>query len=91
MVMIKFGLKCFEVIEWRRNLYNWKLRDMYPSPTETRIIKSKRRRWAGHVALIWKKKPAYRLLAGKPNGRRPIRRKRSTLVDTTKVDLGETG
>jgi hypothetical protein len=76
-----FGLKWDEVTgEWRK-LNNEELRDMYSSPTIIRIIKSRRMRWAGHVARIVAKRNAYRLLAGKIEGKRPLGRPRHRWVD----------
>jgi hypothetical protein len=57
-----FGPKKDEVTgEWRK-LHNEELRDLYPSPSIIRIIKSRRMRWAGHVARMGEKRNAYRLL-----------------------------
>jgi hypothetical protein len=71
-----FGLKRDEVTgEWRK-LHNKELRDLYPSPNINRIIKSRRMRWAGHVARMREKRGAYRLLVGKPEGKRPLGRPR---------------
>jgi hypothetical protein len=57
-----FGLKRDEVMgEWRK-LHNEELHDLYPSPSIIRIIKSRRMRWVGHIALIGEKWNAYRLL-----------------------------
>jgi hypothetical protein len=61
--------------EWRK-LHNEELRDLYSSPSIIRIIKSRRMRWAGHVAQMEEKRNAYRLLVGKPEGKRPLRRPR---------------
>jgi hypothetical protein len=55
------------------------------------MIKSRRMRWAGHVARMVKKKNAYRILVGKPEGRRPLGRPRRRWVDNIKIDLRETG
>jgi hypothetical protein len=67
-----FGPKRDEVTgEWR-TLHNEELRDSYSSPSIIRIIKSRRMRWAGHVARIGEKRNAYRLLVGKPEGKRPL-------------------
>jgi hypothetical protein len=69
-----FGLKRDEVTgEWRK-LHNEELSDLYSSPSTSiiRIIKSRRMRWAGHVARMGKKRNAYRLLVGKPEGKRPL-------------------
>jgi hypothetical protein len=64
-----FGPKRDEVTgEWRK-LHNTELHDLYSSPSIIRIIKSRRMRWAGHVARIGEKRNAYRLLVGKPRSR----------------------
>jgi hypothetical protein len=65
-----FGPKRDEVTgEWRR-LHNEKLYDIYSSPNI--IIKPKRVRWAGHVARMGERRGAYRVLVGKPEGKRPL-------------------
>jgi hypothetical protein len=56
-----------------------------------RIIKSRRMRWAGHVAGIGEKGNAYRLLVGKPEGKRPLGRPRRRWVNNIRMDLGEVG
>jgi hypothetical protein len=64
-----FGPKRDEVTgEWRK-LHNVELRDLYSSPSITRIIKSRRMRWMEHVARMGEKRNAYRLLVGKPEGK----------------------
>jgi hypothetical protein len=69
-----FGPKRDEVTgEWRK-LQNEELRDLYSSRSIIRIIKERRMRWAGHVARMWEKRNAYRLLVGKPEGKRPLGR-----------------
>jgi hypothetical protein len=55
------------------------------------MIKSRRMRWAGHVARIGEKRNAYRILVGKPEGKRPRGRPRRRWVDNTKIDLREMG
>jgi hypothetical protein len=61
-----FGPKRDEVTgEWRK-LHNEELRDLYSSPSIIRIIRSRRIRWAGHVARMGEKRNAYRLLVAKP-------------------------
>jgi hypothetical protein len=65
------------------------LRDLYSSPSIIRIIKSRRIRWAGHVARMGEKRNAYRLLVGKPEGKRPLGRPRRRWVDNIRMDLGE--
>jgi hypothetical protein len=57
-----------------------------PSPSIIRIIKSRRKRWAGHVARIGEKKNVYRLLVGKPAGRTPLERpRRSGSITLTQI------
>jgi hypothetical protein len=72
-----FGPKRDEVTgEWRK-LHNKELHDLYSSPSLITIIKSRRMRWAGHVARMGDKRNAYRLLVGK----RPLGRPRRRWVD----------
>jgi hypothetical protein len=67
-----FGPKRDEVTcKWRK-LHKKDLRDLYSSPSIIRIINSRRMRWAGHVAQMGEKRNAYRLLVGKPEGKRPL-------------------
>jgi hypothetical protein len=69
-----FGPKTDEVTgEWRK-LHNEELRDVYSSPSIIRIIKSRRMRWAGHVARLGEKRNAYMLLVENPEGNRPLGR-----------------
>jgi hypothetical protein len=56
-----------------------------------RMIKSKRMRWAGHVARIGEKRNAYRILVGMPEGKRPLGRPRRSWVDNIKMDLRDIG
>jgi len=53
------------------------------------VIKSRRRRWAGHVALMCERRGVYRVLVGKPEGKRPLGRPRSRWEDNIKMDLQE--
>jgi hypothetical protein len=68
---------------------NKELRDLYPSLSITRISKSRRVRWAGHVARMGENRNAYRLLVRKPKGKRPLGRPRRRWVDNIRMDLGE--
>jgi hypothetical protein len=86
-----FGLKRDEVTgEWRKS-HNDGLRDLYSSPSIIIIIKSRRMRWAGHVARMGERRNAYRLLVGKPEGKRPLGRQRRRCVNNITMDLGEVG
>jgi hypothetical protein len=86
-----FGPKRDEVTgEWRK-LYNEELRDLYSSPSIIGIMKSRRMRWAGHVARMGEKRNAYRLLVGKPEGKKPLGRPTGRWVDNIRMDLGEVG
>ena len=72
-----FGPRRDEVTgEWRR-LHNEELNDLYSSPNIVRVIKSRRMRWAGHVARMGEERRVYRVLVGKLEGRRPLGRPRS--------------
>jgi hypothetical protein len=82
-----FGPKRDEVTgEWGR-LHDEELNDLYSSPNIIRVIKSRRMRWAGHVARMGEGRGAYRVLVGRPEGRRPLGR----WEDNIKMDLQEVG
>jgi len=86
-----FGPKRDEVRgEWRK-LHNEKLNDLYSSPNIVRVIKSKRMRWAGHVARVGERRGVYVVLVGNPKGKRTLGRPRRRLEDNTKMDLQEVG
>jgi hypothetical protein len=76
--------------EWRK-LHNEELWDLYSLPSIIRIIKSRRMRWAGHVARMGEKRNAYRLLVRKPEGKRPLGRPKHRCVDNIRMDVGEVG
>jgi len=85
-----FGPRRDEVMgEWRR-LHNEKLNDLYSSPNIVRVIRSRRMRWAGHVARMSEERGVYRVLVRKPEGRRPLGRPRCRWVDN-RMDLQEVG
>jgi hypothetical protein len=68
-------------------MHNEELRDLYSSPSIIRIIKSRRMRWAGHLARMGEKRNAYRLLVGKPEGKRSLRRSKRRWVNNIKLDF----
>jgi hypothetical protein len=76
--------------DWRK-LHNEELHNLYSSPSIITMIKSRRIRWAGHVARMREKRNAYRILVGKPEGRRPLGRPRHRCVGNIKMDLREIG
>jgi hypothetical protein len=85
-----FGPKRDEVTgEWRR-LHNKELYALYSSTNIIRVIKSRRLRWAGHVARVGERS-AYRALVGKPEGRRPLGRPRRRWEDNIRMYLREVG
>ena len=86
-----FGPRRDKVIgEWRR-LHNKELNDLHSSPNIVRVIKRRRMRWAGHVPCMGEEKGVYRVLVGKPEGRRPLGRPRRRWVDNIRMDLQEVG
>ena len=66
--------------EWRK-LHNEELNDMYCSPNTVRMIKSRRVRWAGYVALMGERRGVYRVLMGRLEGKRPLGRTRHRWED----------
>jgi len=86
-----FGRRRDKVLgEWRR-LHNEELNDLYSSPNIVRVIKSRRMRWAGHVALMGEERAVYRVLLGKPEGRRPLGRPRRRWAYNIRMNLQEVG
>ncbi|KAJ4425680.1 hypothetical protein ANN_27876 [Periplaneta americana] len=86
-----FGAKRDEVTgEWRK-LHNTELQAFYSSPDIIRNLKSRRLRWAGHVARMGESRNAYRVLVGRPEGKRPLGRPRRRWEDNIKMDLREEG
>jgi hypothetical protein len=69
-----FGPRRDEVTgEWRK-LHNEELNDLYSLPNIVRVVKSRRMRWAGHVARMGEDRGVYRVLVGKSEGKRPLGR-----------------
>jgi len=82
-----FGPKRDEVtVKWRE-LHNEELSDLYSLPNIVRVVKSRRMRWAGHLARIGEGRGVYRVLVGKPEGRRPLGRPRRRWEGNIKMDL----
>jgi len=86
-----FGPRRDEVTgEWRR-VHNEELNNLYSSPNIVQVIKSRRMRWAGHVVHMGEERGVYRVLVGKPEGKRPLGRPRRRGVDNIRMDLQEVG
>jgi hypothetical protein len=86
-----FGPKRDEVTgEWRK-LHIEELNDLYSLPNIVRVVKSRQMRWAGHVAHMGEDRGVYRVLVGKPEGKRPLGRPRLRWEDNIKMDLQEVG
>jgi len=76
--------------EWTK-LHNEELNNMYSSPNIVRVIKSRRMRWARHVARMGEKRGVYRVLVEKPEGRRALGRPRRRWEDNIRMDFREVG
>jgi hypothetical protein len=85
-----FGPKREEDGSWRK-LHNDELHSLYSSPNIVRVIKSRTVRWAGHVTRAWDGRGVYRVLVGRPEGKRPLGRSRGRWEDNIKIDLREIG
>ena len=86
-----FGLRRDGVTgEWRK-LHNEELNDLYCSPNIVWVIKSRRKRWAGHVARLEEGRSVHRVFVGKSEGKRPLGRPRRRWEDNSKMDLEEVG
>ena len=86
-----FGPREDEVRGELRRLNNEELNDLYSSPNIVRVIKSRRMRWAGHVARMGEEREVFRVLVGKPEVKRPLERPRRRWVNNIKLDLQEVG
>ena len=84
-----FGPRRDEVTgDWRR-LHKEEINVLYSSPNIVRVIKWRRMRWTGHVAHMGEERVVYRVLVGKPEGKRPLGRPRRRWVNNIRVDLQE--
>jgi hypothetical protein len=84
-----FGPRRDEVTrEWRK-LHNEELSDLYSPPNIVRVIKLRTMRWAEHVAHMGERRGIYRVLVGKPDGKRPLGRPKRRWEDNIKRDLQE--
>jgi hypothetical protein len=72
-------------------LHNEELNDLYSLPNIVRVVKSRRMRWAGHVARMGEDRGVHRALVGKPEWKRPLGRPRRKWEDNIKMDLQEIG
>jgi hypothetical protein len=70
-------------------LHNEELNDLYSLPNIVWVVKSRRMRWAGHVARVGEDRGVHRVLVGKPEGKRPLGRPRRRWEDDFKMDLRE--
>jgi hypothetical protein len=86
-----FGPKRDEVTEEWRKSHNEELHILYSSPDIIRQVKSRRMRWAGHVARMGEKRKVNKVLVGKPEGKRPLGRPRRRWEDGIRMDLREIG
>jgi hypothetical protein len=73
--------------EWRK-LHNEELHNLYSSPDIIKQVKSRLMRWAGHVARMGEERKVYKVLVGKPEGKRPLDRPRRRREDGVKWILG---
>jgi hypothetical protein len=89
VLMRIFGSKRDEETgEWRK-LHNEEPNGLYSLPNILRVIKSRRMRWAGHVARMGEGRGMYRILVGKPEGKRSLGRPRYRWEDNVRMDLQE--
>jgi len=86
-----FGPRRDEVTGDWKSLHNEELNYLYSTPNIVLVIKSRRMRWAGHVAHMGEERGVYRVLVGKPEGKRQLERPRHRWVDNIRMDLQEMG
>jgi hypothetical protein len=86
-----FGPKRDEVTGELRKLHSEELNNLYSSPDIIKQVKSRRMRWAGYVARMGEEKNVYKVLVGKPEGKRPLGRPRRRWEDGIRMDLRKIG
>jgi hypothetical protein len=82
-----FGSRREEATECLKRLHNEELHDLHYSSNIIRVIKSRKMKWVGHAARMGEKRNAYRVLAGKPEGKRPHARPRRRWEENIKLNL----
>jgi hypothetical protein len=85
-----FGPQREEDGSWIK-LHNDEVHSLYSSPNIVRVIKSRGMRWAGHVARMGDGRGVYRIFIGRPEGKRPLGRRRRRWEDNIKMELREIG
>jgi hypothetical protein len=90
-VTIKTEFSKYTISALSYRAFNFVIHILYSSPNIVRVIKSRRMRWAGHVARMGEGKRVYRVLVGRTEGKRPLGRPRRMWEDNIKMDLRETG
>jgi hypothetical protein len=91
LYVVLFGPKRDEAMGQWRKMHNGKLHNLYSSPDIIRQIKSRRMRWAGHVARLGEGRNVYRVLMGKSEGKIPLEKPRRRWEDGIKIDFREIG
>ena len=94
-ISTQYTFTCACIFEFKisrqRRLHNEELHSLYRSPNIVRVIKSSRLRWAEHVARMEEGRSAFKILTGKPTGKRPLGRHRRRWEDNIRMDLKEIG
>jgi hypothetical protein len=75
----------------KKKKHNDEVHSLYFSPNIVSVIKSRRMMWAGHVGRMGEERGVYRVLVGRPEGKRPLGRPRRRWENNIKIDLGEIG
>jgi hypothetical protein len=90
-ILRKMSHVCYGSFNTILKLHNEELHNLYSSPDIIRQVKSRRMRWAGHVARMGEERNMYKVLVGKPEGKRPLGRPRRRWEDGMRMDLREIG